>query len=265
MLSSLFPNQITLGFVQAGVAGLLALGVMLVASRRRIHVEKEVAIALVRAIVQITAVGSVLFVLLEAPVWTSAIVLLAMFVAAAITAAQRAEGIPGAFWPSFFGIALGSGIVIGLMTWAGVIEATVTSLVPVGSMVIANAMNTNALALNRFKAEILAHTGQIEAGLALGAEPYETVARHVEAAAYASLIPRIDSLRALGIVWIPGLMTGMVLSGTDPVYAAVYQFVVMAMIFATAGLTAIITLAFIRSRVFSPADQLLLRPGMNEG
>jgi putative ABC transport system permease protein len=51
----------------------------------------------------------------------------------------------------------------------------------------------------------------------------------------ASLIPRIDSLRSLGIVWIPGLMAGMVLAGSDPVYAAIYQFVVIAMVFASSA------------------------------
>jgi putative ABC transport system permease protein len=97
--------------------------------------------------------------------------------------------------------------------------------------------------------------------LALGAEPKNTVTPYVQAAVQASLIPRIDSLRSLGIVWIPGLMAGMVLSGEDPVYAAIYQFVVIAMIFAAAGLTSVVSTLLIRSRVFSSAQQLTLQPG----
>ena len=124
-----------------------------------------------------------------------------------------------------------------------------------------NAMNTNALALDRFRGEVESHVGQIEAALALGAGPQNTVAPYVQAAVQASLIPRIDSLRSLGIVWIPGLMAGMVLSGEDPVYAAIYQFAVIAMIFAAAGLTSVVSTLLIRSRAFSPAQQLRLRPG----
>ena len=103
-------------------------------------------------------------------------------------------------------------------------------------MLIANAMNTNGLTLNRFRADVLAHTGEIEAALALGAAPKESVAPYSQASVEASLIPAIDSLRSLGIVWIPGLMAGMLLSGASPFYAAIYQFVILAMLFAALGL-----------------------------
>jgi putative ABC transport system permease protein len=126
-------------------------------------------------------------------------------------------------------------------------------------MLIANAMNSNALALDRFKAEVLSHSGQIEAGLALGAKPQVTVRPYVQASIQAAMIPRVDTLRSLGIVWIPGIMAGMILAGTNPVYAAIYQFVVIAMIFAAAGLTSLASMLLIRSKAFSDADQLVLR------
>lgn len=265
MLDHLFLDPRTLGLVQAAIATLLALGVVLLARRQRIHLERETLVALVRGFVQIVVVGSVLLLLLQGPLWASVIALLAMILAAASIAARRARGIPGAFWVSLLGISFGSGLVIVSMTWLGVIDSAVSSLIPVGSMLIANAMNTNGLALDRFRSEVQAHAGQIEAGLALGAEPKQTVVPQVQAAVEASLIPRIDSLRSLGIVWIPGLMAGMILAGTDPVYAAIYQFVVIAMIFAASGLTSIVSTLLIRSRVFSPAQQLILRPGINSG
>lgn len=263
MLDQLFPDPRVLGMAQAAITMILALGVMLFARRRDIHLERETIVALVRGIVQVVAVGSVLLLLLQGPGWTSIFVLLAMIVAATTIAARRARGIRGAFWVSLAGIGFGSGLVIAGMTSSGVIDSTMSSLIPVGSMLIANAMNTNALALDRFRSEVEAHVGQIEAALALGAEPKGTVTPYVQAAVQASLIPRIDSLRSLGIVWIPGLMAGMILAGTDPVYAAIYQFVVIAMIFATAGLTSIVSTLLIRSRAFSPAQQLILRPGVD--
>jgi len=76
----------------------------------------------------------------------------------------------------------------------------------------------------------------------------------------ASLIPAIDSLRPLGIVWIPGLMAGMLLSGAREIYAAVYQFVAISMIFSSSGLTALSGSLLIRASAFSPAEQLTLRP-----
>jgi len=261
MLKTLLHDPLWLGLAQAGAAATAALIVVFLARNRQIHLEKELAVALVRALVQIIAVGSILLLLLRAPNWTSVILLAAMIVAAGATSARRAKGVPGAFPVSTWAIACGAGSVIALMTWLGVIDTPITTLVPVGSMLIANAMNTNGLAMNRFRAEVLAHVGEIETALALGADGKSSVASYVQGSFEASLIPAIDSLRSLGIVWIPGLMAGMLLSGARPVYASIYQFVVLAMIFAASGLTSLVSTLMIRTRVFSPAEQLLLRPG----
>jgi putative ABC transport system permease protein len=128
-------------------------------------------------------------------------------------------------------------------------------------MLIANAMNTNGLALNRFRSDVLAHVGEVETALALGAEARNSVSPYVEASFEASLIPAIDPLRSLGIVWILGPMAGMLLSGARPIYAAIDQFVLLAMIFASSGLTSLVNTSLIRGRIFSPAEQLTLQPG----
>jgi len=261
MLKLLFSNQLYLVLMQAFVAFLVAMLVVLLARRRGIHLEGETVIAMARGIIQITAVGSILLLLLRAPRWTSALLLTGMIFAAGATSARRAKDMPGAFRVSAWSIAFGSGSVIALMTWLGVIDTAITSLVPVGSMLITNAMNTNGLALNRLRADVLAHVGEIETALALGADSKISVSPYVQASFEASLIPAIDSIRSLGIVWIPGLMAGMLLSGARPVYAAIYQFVVLAMIFAASGLTSLVSTLLIRDGIFTAAQQLSLQPG----
>ena len=82
---------------------------------------------------------------------------------------------------------------------------------------------------------------------------------YVRAAVKANLIPSVNNLRSLGIVWIPGVMAGMVLAGSNPIVAAIYQFVVVAMLFATAGTTSLLCTLFVRRLAFSRADQLTLR------
>jgi putative ABC transport system permease protein len=261
MLKYFSANQLYLGLEQALIAAAAAMLVVLLARKRGIHLEREALIAMVRGLVQIVAVGSVLLLLLRAPRWTSGFLLAAMMIAAGATSARRAKGMPGAFRISAWSIAFGAGSVIALMTWLGVIDTAITSLVPVGSMLIANAMNANGLALNRFRADVLAHVGEIETALALGADARNSVSPYVQASFEASLIPAMDSIRSLGIVWIPGLMAGMLLSGARPVYAAIYQFVVLAMIFAASGLTSLVSTLLIRDRIFTAAQQLSLQPG----
>jgi len=260
MLKELFHTPLQLGIAQAIVASIAAFAVVLVARRRNIRLETDAAIAMARGIVQIVVVGSILLLLLKQPRWTSVFLLAAMIVAAGATSSRRAKKLPGAFAVSTWAIAAGAGSTIAIMTWLGVIDTAITSLVPVGSMLIANAMNANSLAMNRFRSDILAHVGEVETALALGAEAKRSVAPYVQTAFEASLIPAIDSIRSLGIVWIPGLMAGMLLSGANPVYASIYQFVTLAMILASSGMTSLVGTLLIRTRIFSEADQLLLRP-----
>ena len=213
-----------------------------------------------RGLVQMVLVGMVLAVLLHGSLLIGSLILLLMMVAAAFTAARRLKGMEGALPLSFWAIAAGAGTVIAAMLATGSLQADIAMLVPVGSMIIANAMNACAQAVERFRAEIVAHVGQIEAGLSLGAEPAVTVAPYLQSAVYASLLPRLDMLKSLGLVWIPGVMAGMMVSGASPVYAGIYQFIIVAMILAASGITGLVATVLMRSRVFSPAAQLALRP-----
>ena len=261
MLNEFFKDQLWLGVAQAAVTVVLAVAVTLVGRWWKIHLEKEVGIALVRGIVQIVIVALVLVVLLKGPELVAVSVLIGMIITASVIAGRRVKGIAGSIWVSFYGIGFGAGLVILLMVLVGVIDAALTSVIPVGSMLIANSMNTCAQALERFASDLRSHTGQVEAGLALGAAPDECVKPYTQSAVHSSLIPRIDQLSSLGIVWIPGLMSGMLVAGADPVYAAVYQFAVITMMFASSGLTSVVSVLLVQRRVFSPAQQLLLRPG----
>jgi len=260
LMSSLSGNSIGLGLAQAAAAMVLSLAVVLLARRFAVHAERETVLSLVRGLVQMALVGVILALLLQGSLLVGVLILLGMTAAAAATASRRAKGIPGALLFSFYAIAAGSSVVIAVMLATGVLNANIATLVPVGSMIIANAMNACAQSIERFRAEVGAHLGQVEAGLALGAEPAVAVAPYVQSAVYASLLPRLDMLKSLGLVWIPGVMAGMLLSGASPIYAGIYQFIVVAMILAASGITGLVATLLIRARAFSPAAQLLLRP-----
>jgi putative ABC transport system permease protein len=254
-------NDIMMGLAQAGGAIALCLAVVLLCRRFAVHVERETVISLARGLVQMVFVGMVLALLLHGNLLIGVLILLAMMFAAAVTASRRAPAIKDALLLCFYAIAAGAGIVIAGMLATETLTADIAVLVPVGSMIIANAMNACSQSIERFKADVAAHVGQIEAGLALGADPAVTVAPYVQSAVYASLLPRLDMLKSLGLVWIPGVMAGMMVSGASPVYAGIYQFIIVAMILAASGITGLVVTLLIRNRAFSPAAQLMLRPG----
>jgi len=171
MLKRFVPDPMTLRAAQAVGAAIFPLAVAYVARWAGIRLLSEAAVALVRGVGQIILVGLLLTLVLGSAQWLSAFLLLGMMLAGAFIAAQRTKDIPGVLHVTMGSILLGAGVVIGGMVGLGVIDRAPATLIPVGSMIVANAMNTTALALDRFRAEVEAHTGQIEAGLALGATP----------------------------------------------------------------------------------------------
>lgn len=259
MLNYFFHSQLALGLAESAVAALLALAALLLARKRAPGLLKELPLAELRGILQIVAVGAVLAFMLRGPQWTSLIVLTAMMLAAASIVRRRAKRIPRAFALALASICAGAGIVLLIMIVTGVIPLKITMLVPVGSMVIANTMNTQSLFLDRLHGEVTSHVGEVESALALGATTEAALLPYIQAALRACLIPSIDNIRSLGIVWIPGIMAGMVLSGASPLFAALYQFVVLTTIFSAAVLTCFVSSHLVMPRLFSKYDQLLLR------
>jgi len=154
MLNQLFPDPMALRAAQAVSAAIVALMVAYVAHRAGIRMQKETAVALLRGISQIVIVGLLLTFVLGSAQWLSTFVLLGMMLAGAFIAAQRTKNIPGILQVTMRSIILGAGLVIGVMVGLGVIDRAAATLIPVGSMIVANAMNTTALALDRFRAEV---------------------------------------------------------------------------------------------------------------
>lgn len=259
MLSQWIENQVLLGAAQAGVTLLAALFIVGLTVRLKLGLKRDILVGLVRGLIQIVGVGFLLTIIFSANLWIAIPIILAMIVTAGFITVQRTKSISNAIWISLAGITAGAGSVIFIMTFLGVIKQDLTSVIPIGSMMVYGAMNANSLMLERFHSELASHAGQVEAGLALGASPEQVVEPYARRAVTAALIPRINGLQSLGIVWIPGAMSGMLLSGENPAYAGFYQFVVSGSIFVTVGITVLISILLVRRQVFSQAEQLLIR------
>ena len=135
---------------------------------------------------------------------------------------------------AFVSIAVGGGLTLLLIT-QGVLDLnpwySPQSMVPIAGMIFANSMNSVSLAAERLHAEVERNVS------------YE-VARKI--ALQSSLIPVINSLFAVGLVSLPGMMTGQILSGVSPLIAARYQIMVMCMILGSAGIATAYFLVLVR-------------------
>ena len=136
-------------------------------------------------------------------------------------------------------------------------------VIPIAGMVLGNSMNGIALTLERVFADLQAREAEVLSLTALGATPWEAARDSIRAAVRAGLIPTINSMAAVGIVFIPGMMTGQVLAGVDPVDAAGYQIVVMLMVSAATALGSILTVLLSYRKRFS-AEGVYLSEGLAE-
>ncbi len=128
---------------------------------------------------------------------------------------------------------------------------TAQVLIPIFGMILGNSMNGIALSLDRMYSEVYGKADQIEALLTFGATPWEAVRDLVKNAVAAGMTPTINSLMVVGLVSLPGMMTGQILAGMDPQMAVRYQFVVMIMIAAAVALGCFMIVAFSFKKLFT--------------
>jgi len=127
--------------------------------------------------------------------------------------------------------------------------------------VIGNSMNAIAIAIERLLGDLRTKRSEIEMKLCLGADYKEASHSAVADAMRAGMIPSINSMMAVGVVFIPGMMTGQILAGADPTIAIKYQIVVMIMLVGSITVATLLGVLIVRKLCFNSGHQLVLREG----
>ncbi len=246
--------------VSAGqVAATLALVALAAAVSfwRKADLERDIGIAALRSFVQLTAIGYVIKLIFEADTLALVFALLAvMVVFGALTARSRAKKVPDAFWPLLVALAVAGASTLGLVVALGVFEATARYLVPVGGMVIGNAMTASAVALDRLGDEMADSRDRIEATLALGATAQEAAAPTVRRALRSGMITLVDSTKTTGLIFFPGTMVGMLLAGASPTDAVRLQLILLYALLGSTAIAALVATGLAYRNFFTPAQQL---------
>ncbi len=222
------------------------------------ELEKDLFWATVRSFVQLIAIGYVLELIFaqDNPLWT--LLLLAVMIAiAGRTTAQRARKTAHALPIALVSIAVGSALTIGVLVALGVFAFEPQAIIPIGGMIIGNAMTTAALVMTRLSDDLIAQRNEVESMLALGATGRQASLPQFRRALRSAMLPIIDTTKTVGLIKLPGAMTGMILAGASPFEAVRLQLIVMYMLVGAntfSGLSA----AYLTYRVFfTPAHQLV--------
>jgi len=260
-------------WIRLALASILLVILVIFSLWQNTKLEKKIVWSFFRGLIQIMLLGSILLLIFGIDeLWLLYIILLFMCFFAAYTN-WRSYPYPKIFRYNFIAIVMS---VMIIMTFAllsrlipnfdGIIYQPTESegaslgsfVIPVGSMVIFFAMRESGVALERLKSDLLKSKGEIEAALALGATPNRAIRILLRDSFRASLVPTINRVAVLGIVTIPGLMSGMIIGGASPIEAAIYQIVVFMMLLTAAFFTSIVTNYLFTKQFFTSEDQINL-------
>ena len=235
---------VNIGYVELVGASLLMLVAGIVSWRMGLGQSRRIAVSTVRAFLQLLAMGLLLGYLFKYQTWWLVCLgLLGMCIAATQIATGRTNKVVRGLWADVFLSITVSSMVIAFIVVEGIIHAdpwyNAMQLVPISGMILGN-----TLAADRLFASMDSRANEIYMMVALGATPREAAFPSIKAAVGAGMTPLLAQLSAAGIVQIPGMMSGQILAGADPVIAAKYQIVVLLM----------------RSTAFCPYPQWSLKP-----
>lgn len=201
---------------------------------------KDTMIATIRSIVQLLAVGYVLkFVFDSNSLVYIFLMVTLMIVAATHNAQKKGAGIQGITTKVAATLVFVEVLTQSILIGFGITPATAQYIIPISGMVIGNSMVLSILFLNRFTAEVESHQDQTELILSLGGTPKQAIHRQLIQSIKASMIPTIESQKTVGLVQLPGMMSGQIIAGADPIQAVQFQLLIMFLLLTTAAVTSI--------------------------
>lgn len=248
---------------QLALSTILLVFTGVLAASLRLGIVKSLAVSAVRTFVQLYIMGFILSVLFaQKNLFLTAAVIVIMTAVATQAATRRAKGVPQYPRALAFLALLLSTLITGLMVVTLIIRAepwhSPRIVIPIFGMILGNSMNAVAISLERLYASVRNKIDELEVLIACGATPWETVRDCVAEAVRAGMTPTINSMMVIGLVSLPGMMTGQILGGADPREAVRYQIVIMYVIAAAVTIGSFILVGLAYKRLFDKEGALLL-------
>jgi putative ABC transport system permease protein len=246
---------------RVGLALALVLLAAIISRWQKADLEKDLLVATVRAFVQLIAIGFALELIFEqdSPLWTLLVLVIMMTIASRVTG-RRTSYLPHSFWLAFSAIGIGTVSTTGVLVVLGVFEFVPDDMIPIGGMIIGNSMTTASLVMTRLSDDLTEQHNQIESMLALGATSRQSSLVQFRKALRSAMIPIIDTTKTVGLIKLPGAMTGMILAGASPLEAVQLQIIVMYMLVGANSFTGLSAAYLTYRQFFTPHHQLKTIP-----
>ncbi len=252
-----------LSYIDVAAAAALILINGIVSIALRLRMERSLLLASVRTTVQLLLVGFVLQWVFAIDRWYVVVaMLLVMTVVAGYTAGARNDR-------RFTGMWISTLLSMGISSWIITAYALLVVLhgieqwyqpqyaIPLMGMVLGNTLNGISVGLSTLTSELAQRRGEIDSALSLGATRYEAALPTLRQAIRLGMTPIINSMLVVGLVSLPGMMTGQLLSGTSPIEAVKYQIMIMFLVASATALGTVGVVALSYLHLFSSDHQFL--------
>lgn len=240
------------------IASSLVLVTLLFSYSQKLKLEKETIISVIRSVIQLVAVGYVLEYIfgLKNPIFTT-LLLLFMTFNAAYNAAKRGKSIKKGLMISFLSIAAGTIVTLTILIFSKTIEYEPYQIIPISGMIISNSMVALGLSYKQLASDFKNKRDDVETKLSLGADILPSSIEIIRDSIKTGMLPTIDAAKTLGIVSLPGMMTGLILAGISPLEAIKYQIMVTFMLLSTTSISSFIACYLSYRGFFNGRKQLI--------
>lgn len=247
--------------LDVGIAALLVLFAGAISVALGLRLERQLALASVRTVVQLLLIGYILrwVFAIDRPLPMLGVVAIMIFAASRAAVTRPDRTFRGATARSFVTMAISATVTVLIVTQVVIgVEPWYDPqyMIPLLGMILGNALNGISLCLDILLERLSEKRPVIEMELSLGATRWEAARAHVADSVRRGMIPIINSMMVVGIVSLPGMMTGQILEGADPMNAVKYQIVVMFMIAAATASGCILIAMLVYRFAFNRAHQL---------
>lgn len=220
--------------------------------------EKDTLIAAIRSFVQLLIVGYILQFIFDQESHIF-IILMVMLIIGAATQNARKKGleIPGITWKLLLAFVAIEVITQGILLGFKITPPTAQYIIPISGMIVGNAMVLSILFLNRFMSEVKQNENVIELVLCLGGTPKQAIHKQLITSIQSSVIPTIEQQKTIGLVQLPGMMSGQIIGGADPIEAVLFQILIVFMLLTSATMTNVILGFLSYPTLFNKKQQLI--------
>ncbi|KAM0953264.1 putative UPF0014 family protein [Dioscorea sansibarensis] len=208
---------------------------------QKLGMEKEMVHASLRAMIQLYVIGFVLeFIFTRRSVLWILLVYLFMIVLAGRTAGKRAKHIPNGSYIAGISIFIGTSITLLVLIMLDVFPFTSRYIIPIAGMMVGNSMTVTGVAMKKLREDLKLQKNLVETSLALGATPRQAILQPMKKSVSIALSPVMDNAKTVGLITLPGTMSGMIVGGASPLQAIQMQIVVTNMLIGASTLSSIL-------------------------